>query len=62
MPMRVRYQTSAARGFELSSRDVRVVAAPYEEAAREDAGEAEARLRIRDELQVGYDGFCDCTR
>ena len=62
VPMNVRYQTIAGNGFELSSKDVTVLAAPYEEAVGDDAREAEARLRIGDELEVGYGGFYECTR
>ena len=62
VPMTVRYQTPAGGGFELSSDDVVVVAVPYEGAAGGDARDAEARLRIGDELAVGYGGFYECTQ
>jgi hypothetical protein len=58
VPMNVRYRTLAGDGFELSSDDVAVAAAPYEG----ERGDAEARLRIGDELAVGYSGFYECTR
>ena len=61
VPMNVRYQTLAGDGFELSSDDVRVSAAPYEGTAGNGVRDADARLRIGDELEVGYGGFYECT-
>jgi hypothetical protein len=60
--MAVRYQTSAGQGFELSSDDVRVVAAPYEGSADNGTRDGEAHLQIGKELEVGYGGFFECTR
>ena len=62
VPMSVRYETSAGSGFELSSEDVRVSAAAYEGTAGNGVREAEARLRIGDDLEVGYVGFYECGR
>jgi hypothetical protein len=62
VPMNVRYQTSAGEGFELSGDDVSVVATPDEASAGGDARDAVARLRIGNELEVGYGGFYECTR
>lgn len=61
VPMEVRYQGSQAQGFELSSDDVRVVAAPYEGVADGGAREADARLQIGSDLEVGYAGFYECA-
>jgi hypothetical protein len=61
VPMSVRYQSRAAEGFELSSDDVRVVTAPYENASGEGVRDAEARLHIGNELDAGYGGFYECT-
>jgi hypothetical protein len=60
VPMDARYQASPAQGFELSSDDVRVVAAPYEGTAEHGAREADAHLRIGTELEVWYGGFYEC--
>lgn len=57
--MTVRYE---AAGFELSGDDVTLVAAPFEGAGNGESQEAEARLRIGNDLDVGYAGFYDCTR
>lgn len=62
VPMNVRYETSAGEGFELSSDDVTVVASPYEGAAGGDPREADARLRIGNDLEVGYGGVYECAR
>jgi hypothetical protein len=62
VPMDVRYQTLAGEGFELSSDDVKVVAAPYEETAGNGARDADARLQIGRELDVGYGGFYECRQ
>jgi len=62
VPMQVRYQGPQGEGFELSSDDVRVMTAPYEVAAENGARDAEARLHIGKDLEVGYGGFYDCTR
>lgn len=62
VPMQVRYQGPQGEGFELSSDDVRVMTAPYEGAAENGARDAEARLHIGKDLEVGYGGFYDCTR
>jgi hypothetical protein len=62
VPMSVRYQTLAGDGFELSSEDVRVSAVPYEGTAGHGAREADARLRIGDDLDVGYGGFDECLQ
>ena len=62
VPMAVRYQTSADQGFEMSSGDVRVAAAPYEASGDNGTRDAEAHLRIGDELEAGYGGFYECTR
>jgi hypothetical protein len=62
VPMTVRYQTSAGDGFELSSDDVSVVAAPAEGPAGSGVRDAEAHLRIGNELEAGYGGFYECTR
>jgi hypothetical protein len=61
VPMNVRYRTLAGDGFELSSDDVTVVAAAYEGTAGGEAREAEARLQIGNDLEVGYAGFYTCT-
>jgi hypothetical protein len=61
VPMAVRYQTSAGEGFELSSDDVSVVASPWEEPAGSGVRDAEAHLRIGNELEAGYGGFYQCT-
>lgn len=62
VPMNVRYGTSAGEGFELSSDDVRVVASPHEGDAGSEVREANALLRIGNDLEVGYGGFYECTR
>jgi hypothetical protein len=62
VPMSVRYQTLAGDGFELSSADVRVSAAAYEGTAGNGAREADARLQIGEDLEVGYGGFYECPR
>jgi hypothetical protein len=62
VPMSVRYQTLAGDGFELSSDDVRVSAAPYEGTAGDGSREADARLQIGNDLEVGYGGFYRCTQ
>ncbi len=61
VPMEVRYRAPAGEGFELSSDDVSVLAASHEGAAGSGAREAEARLRIGQELEAGYGGFYSCT-
>lgn len=61
VPMEVRYQPLQGEGFQLSSDDVRVVAAPLEESAENGARGAEAHLRIGEELEAGYGGFYECT-
>ena len=61
VPMTVRYQTSPDDGFELSSDDVIVVAAAYEGSTAEGtARQADARLQIGKDLEVGYGGFYKC--
>lgn len=60
VPMTVRYRATAGEGFELSGDDVTVVAGPYEKTAGRDVREAEARLRIGGDLEVGYRGFYEC--
>jgi hypothetical protein len=62
VPMNVRRETSTSEGFELSGDDVTVVASPYDRAAAGDAREANALLRIGNDLEVGYGGFYECTR
>jgi len=62
VPMAARYQSLAAEGFELSSDDVRVTAAPHEGTNGDGARDADARLRIADQLDVGYGGFYECSR
>jgi len=62
VPMSARYQTDAAEGFELSSDDVRVETKPYEDASGDGPRDAQARLRIGNELDAGYGGFYECTR
>ena len=62
VPMTVRYQTLAGECFELSGDDVRVVAAPYEGTAGSETREADARLQIGSDLEVGYGGFYECTQ
>jgi hypothetical protein len=62
VPMNVRYESSASEGFKLSSDEVTVVASPYDRAAGGDAREANALLRIGNDLEVGYGGFYECTR
>lgn len=62
VPMEVRYQTLQGDGFELSSDDVRVVASPYEGSAGSGVRDAEAHLRIGQELEAGYGGFYECTQ
>lgn len=62
VPMNVQYETSAGEGFELSSDDVTVVASPYEQSSGDDAREANAWLRVGDDLEVGYGGFYECTQ
>jgi len=59
VPMTVRYQTLVGEGFELPSDDVRVVASPYEGAA---GSEAEARLQVGNDLEMGYGGFYECKQ
>jgi uncharacterized protein (DUF305 family) len=62
VPMTVRYQTSPDDGFELSSDDVTVVAAAYEGSTAESkARQADARLQIGKDLEVGYGGFYKCS-
>jgi hypothetical protein len=61
VPMAVRYQSSAGEGFELSSDDVSVVASPSESPAGSGVRDAEAHLRIGNELHAGYGGFYECT-
>jgi hypothetical protein len=60
VPMTVRYQTLAGEGFELSSGDVSVVAVPYGGTAGSQAREAEAVLKVGQDLEVGYGGFYAC--
>jgi hypothetical protein len=60
VPMTVRYQTLAGEGFELSSGDVSVVAVPYEGTAESQAREAEAVLKVGQDLEAGYGGFYAC--
>jgi hypothetical protein len=62
VPMNVRYQTLVGDGFELSSEDLRVTAAAYEGTAESEAREADARLQIGNDLEVGYGGFYECTQ
>lgn len=62
VPMDVRYRSSAAEGFELSSDDVGVEASPYEGTGGGEPREADARLRIGQELEVGYAGFYQCSQ
>jgi hypothetical protein len=60
--MNVRYETLAGEGFALSSEDVTVVASPYEGAADGEPREADAKLRIGNDLEVGYGGVYECAR
>jgi hypothetical protein len=60
--MAVRYQSLAGEGFELTSDDVKVVAAPYEGTAGSGPRDADARLQIRRDLDVGYGGFYECRQ
>jgi hypothetical protein len=60
-PMDVRYRTPAGEGFELSSDSVTLVATA-EGTEGSDPREAEARLRVGTDLDVGYAGFYSCTR
>jgi hypothetical protein len=60
VPMEVRYRASPGQGFELAGDDVRVVASPDEGTGGDEAREAEARLHIGRELEVGYAGFYVC--
>jgi hypothetical protein len=62
VPMSVRYQTLVGDGFELSSDDVKVLAAAAEGAAGSGAREAEATLQIGSDLEVGYGGFYECRQ
>jgi len=62
VPMTAGYPSSQSEGFELSGDDVAVLASPYEGAAGGGALEAEARLRIGKDLEVGYGGFYACTQ
>jgi hypothetical protein len=59
--MTAQYQTLAGRRFELPSDDVTVVAAAYEGTAESDARQADARLQIGKDLEVGGGGFYRCT-
>lgn len=60
-PMSVRYNTSVGDGFELSGDDVKLVAVVYEGTSGTGTREAEARLQIGKELEVGYGGFYKCS-
>jgi hypothetical protein len=60
VPMNVRYETRAGDGFELSGGDVTVTAVAYEGTAGRDVRDGEARLRIGQDLEVGYSGFYEC--
>lgn len=62
VPMNVRYQTSGGDRFELSSDNLRVTAAAYENTAENESRQAEARLQIGDAFEVGYGGFYECTQ
>jgi hypothetical protein len=62
VPMEVRYQTLAGEGFELTSGDVKVTAAPYAGTAGNGARDADARLQIGRDLDVGYGGFYECRQ
>ena len=59
--MAVRYKTSRGEGFELSSGGVRVSVTPYASQADGQPRDAEARLQIGADLEVGYGGFFECT-
>ena len=59
--MTARYPSSRTEGFELSNEDVSVTAAPYESQADNVMRDAEARLRVGKDLDVGYGGFYSCT-
>ncbi len=61
VPMTVRYPQAPEEGFELSSDAVNVAAIAYGGAAR-GAREAEARLQVGHDLEVGYGGFYGCTQ
>lgn len=60
-PMAVRYQTLVGEGFELSGDDVKVVASALEAGSGDEPREAEARLEIGKDLEVGYAGFYTCS-
>ena len=60
VPMEVQYQTLVGNGFELSSGDVKVVAAAYDGTSESETRDAEARLQIGNDLDVGYAGFYAC--
>jgi hypothetical protein len=62
VPMNVRYETSPGDGFELSGDDVTVLASVDQETAGGEPREAEARLRVGKDLEVGYSGFYLCTQ
>jgi hypothetical protein len=47
---------------ELFSDDTAVVVSPYDRGAGGDAREADARLRIGIDLEVGYGGVYECPR
>ena len=59
--MTVRYPSSPVEGFELSNEDVSVTAAPFEAQVGNAVRDADARLRVGKDLDVGYGGFYGCT-
>lgn len=61
VPMKVRYRSTAARGFELSGDQVDVIAGPSAEGDASEMREAEARFRAAGGLEVGYAGFYTCA-
>lgn len=62
VPMTARYPSSQGEGFELSGDDVSVMASPYQSTAGGGTVEADARLQIGKDLDVGYSGFYRCTQ
>lgn len=61
VPMNVRYKTPAGHGFELSSHGVTVIASRGEGDSDREPYDAEARLRIGRDVDVGYAGFFGCA-
>jgi hypothetical protein len=62
VPMTVRYLASSGGGFELSGDTITVVTSSYEGNAGSGTRDAEARLQVGTDLEVGYGGFYSCTQ